>query len=201
MDFQHLNTATDWPTDPIGLFQEWFDFVKADESVPEPEAMTLCSATRDGRPSARLVLLRQLDHGFCFFTNYDSRKGGEFIDNPHAALVFYWRKPYLQVRVEGRVEKVTVEESDAYFHSRARAKQMSTLTSQQSRPIESWDALRAAADSKMDSDTPVKRPDNWGGFRVLPERFEFWAGSPDRLHRRCEYLQDGDEWKRTLLAP
>ncbi|MCL4110100.1 UNVERIFIED_CONTAM: hypothetical protein GTU68_024945 [Idotea baltica] len=145
--------------------------------------MTLCCSTAAGRPSARMVLLRQLDHGFCFFTNYDSRKGAEL------------------VRVEGRVEKVSVEESDAYFSSRDRPKQMSTMTSQQSRPIESWNSLRESADSKLATDAPVKRPDNWGGFRILPERLEFWAGSQDRLHRRCEYQLEGEEWKRTLLAP
>jgi pyridoxamine 5'-phosphate oxidase len=201
MEFDQFNTAADWPTDPIALFREWFDNVKANDDVCEPEVMTLCSSTADGRPSARIVFLRGLDHGFCFYTNYESRKGCELIANPRAALVFYWPEPYLQVRVEGSVEKLTTEESDAYFNSRERAKRLSALVSRQSRPIDSWSSLRAASDRLTESDSAATRPDHWGGLRILPERMEFWAGSRDRMHLRCEYTAAGDEWTRELLAP
>ena len=200
MSFDHLNTKGDWPAEPLPLFGEWFERVKAD-GLPEPEAMALCTATADGRPSARMVLLRGLDHGFCFYTNYESRKGQELIANPYAAVIFYWRVPYLQVRVEGVVEKMSAEESDAYFNARERTKRLSATVSEQSRPINDWRELRVAADKLMKSDEPVDRPNHWGGFRILPERMEFWAGSQDRMHRRCVY-QDGENgWTRELLAP
>lgn len=201
MNSTELNTAENWPADPIALFGEWLKSVQADDSVPEPEAMALCSATASGQPSARMVLLRGFDHGFCFYTNYESRKGRELIANPQAAIVFYWREPYLQVRIEGRVEKMTPAESDDYFNSRERTKRTSALVSEQSRPIENWKSLREAADQLAESDDAAQRPDHWGGFRVVPARMEFWAGSQDRMHRRCEYNLSVDTWSREMLAP
>lgn len=201
MKSDHLNTATDWPDEPMALFDEWFQYVK-NAGVPEAEAMALCSATADGKPSARMVLLRGHDErGFCFYTNYESRKGDELIGNPHAAAIFYWRDPYLQVRIEGEVERLTAEESDAYFNSRERSKRLSAVVSQQSRPIADWRELRAAADELADSDKPVSRPAHWGGFRIKPTHIEFWAGSQDRMHRRCVYSKTDDNWSRELLAP
>jgi len=195
-----MHTIAGWPDEPMALFRDWFARAGADNGA-EPETMTVCTATPDGRPSARILLLRGLDHGFCFFTNYESRKGRELDANPNAALVFYWPQPYLQVRVEGTVERMSAEESDAYFDSRERAKQLSAVVSQQSRPIADWRELRAEADKLMQSDAPVSRPKHWGGFRLLPHHFEFWSGSRDRMHHRCAYtLMDG-KWSRELLAP
>lgn len=201
MSYDHLNTATDWPADPISLFREWYDFVQQ-QNVPEPEAMSLATSTKDGRPSVRIVLLRQIDErGFCFFTNYESRKGRELIENPVAAASFYWRDPYLQVRIEGTVQKQSIEESDAYFNSRPRENRASSFVSNQSRPIEDFRSLRNAADELLKSEEPAMRPEHWGGFRIIPLKMEFWVGSQDRMHRRCEYTQSEDGWKKIMLAP
>lgn len=183
------------------LFSQWLEHVKA-AGVPEPEAMALCSTTADGKPSARMVLLRGLDEtGFCFYTNYESRKGRELIANPHAAAIFYWREPYLQVRIEGDVQKLPAAESDTYFNSRERAKRVSASVSQQSRPIEDFRKLEAAADNLLASEDDIERPSHWGGFRIKPKCIEFWAGTQTRMHRRCVYTQTDDGWQRELLAP
>lgn len=201
MSFDHLNTVGDWPEEPISLFREWFDLVEK-QNVPEPEAMALASSTKQGVPSVRVVLLRGFDdRGFCFFTNYESRKGQELIANPVAAATFYWRDPYLQVRIEGRVEKQSAEESDAYFNSRPRANRASSFVSNQSRAIDDFRSLRQAADQLLQTDEAAMRPDHWGGFRIVPVKMEFWAGSQDRMHRRCEYSQTEDGWDKILLAP
>jgi len=201
MKTDQLNTAGDWPAEPMSVFSQWFEHVKAAD-VAEAEAMTLCSATADGKPSARLVLLRGHDErGFCFYTNYESRKGQELLANPYAAAVFYWPEQYLQIRIEGAVEKLTPQESDAYFNSRDRSKRLSATVSQQSRPITDWRELRAAADKLAKSDDPVPRPAYWGGYRIKPTHMEFWAGSRDRLHRRCVYSKTGEDWSREILAP
>ena len=201
MSHEHLNTAADWPDEPMAVFTEWFEHVKA-QGVPEPEAMALCSTTADGKPSARMVLLRGLDdNGFRFYTNYESRKGRELIANPHAAVVFYWRDPYLQVRIEGEVEKVTPEESDDYFNSRERSKRVSAVVSQQSRPIDDFRDLTKAADELLESDQPIDRPSHWGGFRIKPTCIEFWAGTQTRMHRRCVYTRTDAGWARELQAP
>jgi pyridoxamine 5'-phosphate oxidase len=201
MSHEHLNTAADWPDEPMALFSEWLEQVKA-QDVPEPEAMALCTTTADGKPSARMVLLRGLDdNGFRFYTNYESRKGQELVANPHAAAVFYWRDPYLQVRIEGEVEKVTPEESDEYFNSRNRAKRVSAVVSQQSRPIEDFRDLLKASDALSESDEPIDRPSHWGGFRIKPTRIEFWAGTQTRMHRRCIYTRTDADWNRELQAP
>lgn len=201
MSFDHLNTASDWPDEPLALFGQWFEKVKA-EGVPEPEAMAISSATREGIPSVRLVLLRGFDErGFCFYTNYESRKGQELISNPKAAAVFYWREPYLQVRIEGDVEKMSAEESDAYFNSREKEKRQSAAVSNQSRPIDDWRQLRAAADELAASGSDMHRPDHWGGFRIKPTRMEFWAGRQDRMHRRCIFDLTDNGWAKELWAP
>ena len=201
MDFSTYNTIPDWPADPLKLFADWFQHAQSTE-VPEPEAMTLCSCTTDGYPSARMVLLRGFDdRGFCFYTNYNSRKGCELNDNPRVAAVFYWREPYLQVRIEGNVEKLTAAESDAYFMSRDRSKRLNAAVSSQSQPITDWRELRRSADELEKSDDPGNRPSHWGGYRIQPTRIEFWAGSQDRLHRRCNYIKSGEDWQQELLAP
>ncbi|MCL4108531.1 UNVERIFIED_CONTAM: hypothetical protein GTU68_046812 [Idotea baltica] len=164
--------------------------------------MALATSTRSGLPSVRIVLLRGVDErGFCFFTNYESRKGQELIENPVAAASFYWRDPYLQVRIEGTVEKQSVEESDAYFNSRPRENRASSFVSNQSHPIGDFRELRAAADRLLQSQDQAMRPEHWGGFRIVPVKMEFWVGSQDRMHRRCEYTKTDEGWKKILLAP
>lgn len=198
----NLDTIADWPDDPMGLFRQWYERAEQTDSVAEPEVMALATATSDGRPSVRMLLLRGYDDsGFCFYTNYKSRKGDELARNPRASAVFYWRALYLQVRIEGSVEKLTAAESDAYFDSRDRVKRTSAAVSSQSRPISDWRELRDAADRLLESDAPVSRPEHWGGYRVRPDQIEFWAGSRDRMHRRCLYTFANDAWSRELLAP
>jgi pyridoxamine 5'-phosphate oxidase len=201
MNSDQLNTVTDWPSEPISLFNDWFDYAKA-QDVPEPEAMTICSCTADGKPSARMVLLRGIDeNGFRFYTNYQSRKSEELIANPHAALVFYWREVYLQVRIEGTVEKVSAEDSDAYFNARPRANRISAVVSDQSKPIDDFRDLVHASEELLNSDTPVPRPQHWGGFLIRPTVMEFWAGTQTRMHRRCVYTLGVGSWTRELIAP
>lgn len=202
MSNDHLNTIDDWPHDPLALFDEWYKSVQADDSVPEPEAMALATATPDGHPSVRMVLLRGHDeNGFCFYTNYESRKGQELIANPWASAVFYWREPYLQIRVAGPVEKLSDSESDTYFNSRSRARRTSAIVSNQSHPITDWRELRTSANELLNSNEPAERPNHWGGFRIRPTAIEFWAGSQDRMHRRCLYELESTTWHRQLLAP
>lgn len=201
MSFENLNSASDWPDNPIPLFADWYKFVQ-EQNVPEPEAMSLATCDQNGMPAVRIVLLRGFDEqGFCFFTNYESRKGRELIAHPRAAACFYWREPYLQVRIEGSVQKQSAEESDAYFNSRPRANRASSFVSNQSRPIDDFRSLRKAADDLLASEEAALRPDHWGGFRIVPEKLEFWVGSQDRMHRRCEYTKSGDAWEKILLAP
>ena len=164
----------------------------------------LATATRDGRPSARMVLLRGVDErGFVFYTNYTSRKGRELDGNPHAALCIHWPTLDEQIRVEGRVERTTDEESDAYFASRPRGSQLGAWASAQSRPLAAREQLEEeyrVVETRF-GDRTVPRPPFWGGFRIIPERIEFWYGRPDRLHDRLVYTRDGAAWKIERLYP
>jgi pyridoxamine 5'-phosphate oxidase len=194
----------DLAPDPFTQFGAWFDeVVQAD--IREPNAMTLATAAPDGRPSARMVLLKGVDaHGFAFFTNYESRKGAELTVNPRAALVFFWVQLERQVRVEGRVERLSAEESDAYFASRPEGSQLGAWASQQSAvlpdrgPLEArYEELRAQYEGHE-----IPRPPFWGGFRVVPETVEFWQGRVNRLHDRLRYRrQDDDSWVVERLSP
>jgi len=187
---------------PITEFQNAVQRAAAHQVDTAP--VTLATATPDGRPSARMVLLRGVDdRGFMFYTNYTSRKGRELDANPHAALCFHWPTLDEQIRVEGRVERVTDQESDAYFGSRPRGSQLGAWASAQSRPLARREQLEEeyrAVEARF-ADGTVPRPPFWGGFRLIPERIEFWYGRPDRLHDRLVYTPDGVGWKIERLYP
>jgi pyridoxamine 5'-phosphate oxidase len=204
-DYTLLNLRED-EVDPnaIRQFERWFDeAMKA--GVAEPDAMTLATATPDGRPSARVVLLRGVDdRGFVFFTNYDSRKGRELAANPWAALVLYWHELERQVRVEGQVRRVSVQESDHYFQSRPAGSRIGAWASPQSEVIKSRESLeiRCQELEKSFEDGTIPRPPNWGGFRLVPETIEFWQGRPSRLHDRLRYTRrEQSKWLVERLAP
>jgi pyridoxamine 5'-phosphate oxidase len=189
--------------DPIRQFQNWLDEAIA-AKIPLAEAMTLATATPDGRPSARMVLLKQVDHdGFVFFTNYRSAKAIQLDANPYAALVFYWNQLERQVRVEGRVVRTSIEESREYFQTRPRESQIGAWASAQSEVIAGRDVLeqRAKELEGLYCDREVGCPEYWGGYRVKPERIEFWKGRVGRLHDRILYQRDAGGWSIARLAP
>lgn len=189
--------------DPVKQFQIWFNDAVA-AKLPMPEAMTLATATPDGKPSARMVLLKQVDHdGFVFFTNYRSTKAEQLDANPYAALVFYWSQLDRQVRVEGSVTKTSAEESREYFSTRPRESQIGAWASTQSQAIHSRDVLeqRAQQLEALYGDREVDCPEHWGGYRLKPERIEFWKSRIGRLHDRILYQRDPSGWTITRLAP
>jgi pyridoxamine 5'-phosphate oxidase len=193
----------DVDADPLRQFRLWLDEALA-VGVPEPHAMTLATATPDGRPSARTVLLRGLDErGFAFFTNYDSRKGRELEANPLAALVFYWTELERQVRVEGRVGRTSAAESDAYFRGRPVGSRLGAWASHQSEVIAGREVLeeQMAEFLRRYPGDDVPRPPHWGGYRLTPDVVEFWQGRPNRLHDRLRYRRDGAAWRLERLAP
>nr|BCX00362.1 MAG: pyridoxine/pyridoxamine 5'-phosphate oxidase [Bacteroidota bacterium] len=190
--------------DPIRQLERWLqEAVRA--RVPEPNAMALATATPDGRPSARMVLLKGLDsRGLVFYTNLESRKARELASNPRAALLFWWPELERQVRLEGPVEPVSDEEADAYFRTRPRSSRIGAWASPQSRPLKSRiELLRRVAEALARFPVgEVPRPPFWGGFRVRPESVEFWQGRPSRLHDRILYVRQEDgSWRRQRLAP
>jgi pyridoxamine 5'-phosphate oxidase len=189
--------------DPLKLFDEWF--ASAGEREPnDPDAMALATATPDGRPSVRMVLLRSIGpRGFGFFTNLDSRKGSELAANPWGALAVHWKSLRRQVRAEGRVELVSDEEADAYFASRGRESQIGSWASYQSRPLagrEEFEA-RVAQMTKRFEGVAVPRPPRWSGFRLVPDAIEFWTDRPHRLHERRLFTRQADGWNEGLLYP
>jgi pyridoxamine 5'-phosphate oxidase len=193
----------DLARDPFRQFEKWFQEAEAARLI-EPNAMTLCTATRDGRPSGRTTLLKGLDgRGFVFFSNYESRKGRELEANPRATLVFPWIALERQVIVEGTVTKVAREESEAYFHSRPRASQLAAWVSQQSSIIAGRslleDTMKALERKYAGEEVPV--PPHWGGWRLVPEQVEFWQGRRSRLHDRLRYRRVKDGWAIERLAP
>jgi pyridoxamine 5'-phosphate oxidase len=189
--------------DPIKQFQIWFnDAITA--KLPLPEAMTLATATPDGKPSARMVLLKQVDHdGFVFFTNYRSAKAEQLDANPYAALVFYWSQLDRQVRVEGSVVRTSEQESRDYFKTRPRESQIGAWASAQSQAISGRDVLERRAQELEDlyAGREVDCPEYWGGYRLRPERIEFWKSRIGRLHDRILYKRDPSGWSISRLAP
>jgi len=188
--------------DPIAVAQAWLD--EARNVVGEPQTMTLATATRDGKPSARVVLLRGLDdRGLVFFTNRESRKGQELRRNPRAAVVLHWWELGRQLRVEGVVEEVSEEESAAYWKTRPRGSQVAAWASRQSLELADRSELdaRVAEARERFADDDVPLPPFWGGYRVVPETIELWTHRDDRLHERVRYERDGAGWTRALLAP
>lgn len=189
--------------DPIAHFRELFEAVLQSD-IREPTAMTLATADADGRPAARMVLLKHFDQrGFVFFTNLESRKGQDLAANPRAALCFYWPLMEMQVRVEGPVTPVSDEEADAYFNSRPRGSQIGAWASLQSRPLPRREDLeeRVRELEARFADQPIPRPAFWSGFRVAPERMEFWYGRPSRLHDREVFSATEDGWTLERLYP
>ncbi len=188
--------------DPLEQFEAWLQQARRD-AVPVPEAMTLATATSDGAPSARIVLLKAAGpDGFDFFSNYESRKGQELAENPRAALLFHWLPQGRQVRIEGTVERLSEEESDEYFDSRPLGARLTAWVSRQSEVIESRSWLDDAIETmRQHLGEELVRPPSWGGYRLRADIFEFWQHRDDRLHDRLRYRRDGDAWVRERLAP
>ncbi len=188
--------------DPLRQFAAWFEAARSAD-ITEPNAMALATADAQGRPSSRMVLLKGADaRGFTFFTNFESRKGRDLTANPRASLLFWWDKLHRQVRIDGSVETVAAEEADSYFHSRPYGSRIGAAASPQSRVI----ASRAELEQRfriIEAEHPESppRPPNWGGYRVVPDRFEFWQGRESRLHDRLVYAPDGQSWRVERLAP
>jgi len=194
------------PPDPIERFRSVYALAeKLDRSIiPEPNAMSLATIGGRDQPSARIVLLKAFDErGFVFYTSYDGKKGRQLLAHPRAALCFYWAPLSIQVRIEGRVTKVSDEEADAYFATRERGSQIGAWASRQSEPLETPTALdeRVARYEKEFEGKAIPRPGYWSGFRVWPERIEFWKGKPNRLHERHLYTRDGEGWLIETLYP
>ncbi|MFZ6726884.1 pyridoxamine 5'-phosphate oxidase [Undibacterium sp. MH2W] len=203
-DYQQASLSeTDVAADPMQQFGTWFDqALKAD--VAEANAMSLSTVNAAGRPSSRIVLIKEFDQrGFCWFTNYDSAKGNDLATNPYASLLFFWTALERQVRIEGKVEKITAEENDAYFHSRPLGSRQGALASKQSQPIPHRGVLeeQLAAVLEKYGDQPP-RPEHWGGYRLVPEKIEFWQGRSSRLHDRIVYTKNTDgTWSIGRLQP
>ncbi len=199
--FAALSEA-DVAVDPIVQFEKWLNEAIAAE-LPEPNAMTVATADAAGKPSARIVLIKGVDaRGFVFYTNYASRKGHDIDANPQAALLFHWTELERQVRIEGRVERVSMDESDAYYLSRPLGSRIGAWASPQSAVITSREALEMAMSTLETSlGLAPPRPPHWGGLRVVPEAIEFWQGRSSRLHDRLRYVKTAEGWRLERLAP
>lgn len=197
------NKALTTTSDPIQFFDTWLKEAES-TGVVLPESMSVSTCTIEGRPSSRMVLLKEVDdHGFVFFTNYGSRKAGELEQNPFAALLFHWNILQRQVRVEGRIERISFAESEAYFHSRGRGSQIGAWASKQSQVLDERQTLVDSVKyyEEKFAGKPVPLPEFWGGYRVIPEKIEFWQGKADRLHDRFVYTQQDKKWVSVRLNP
>ncbi|HEX5151172.1 MAG TPA: pyridoxamine 5'-phosphate oxidase [Parafilimonas sp.] len=199
----HSLDENDIAADPVEQFSRWWaDAINSE--IFEVNAMTLATSTNDGKPSARIVLLKGYDEkGFVFYTNYESHKGYELAENPYAALVFFWKEIERQVRIEGVVEKISADESDAYFFSRPEGSRIGAWASPQSTVIENRELLEANAQHYIaEFKNSIPRPPHWGGYRVMPLKIEFWQGRSNRLHDRIRYTKTTEgSWKAERLAP
>ncbi len=199
----HTLNEADVASDAIEQFERWWNDAMNSE-IPEVNAMTLATATKNARPSARIVLLKGFnENGFVFYTNYESHKGKELEENPCAALTFFWKEIERQIRIEGEVEKISAEESEAYFLSRPEGSRISAWASPQSNVIESRELLEANTQHyKEEFKNSIPRPPHWGGYRVMPLKIEFWQGRTNRLHDRIQYTKTAEgSWKVERLAP
>ncbi|MCB9989446.1 MAG: pyridoxamine 5'-phosphate oxidase [Rhodospirillales bacterium] len=204
MKIETFETAAEAPDDPFTLFHIWYAEEQAAEDI-FPDSMCLATADAQGRPSARIMLLKGLDErGFVFYTNKQSRKGDDLDQNPQAALCFYWKGPERQVRVEGKIEHVSAEESDEYFATRPRGSQIGAWASRQSQPLarrtELFDRV-GENELKHENDEIVPRPPHWGGYRLVPDHIEFWRMGDFRLHTRILYTRHGELWAKEMLNP
>jgi len=190
------------PQDPFELFKKWFDEALL-ENFYDPTAMTLATADHTGRPSARVVLLKEYDNnGFVFFTNYESRKGGDLLENPYASILFYWDKMERQIRIEGKVMKITAEESYNYYKTRPRLSRLGAHASKQSQPLKSrFTLMKEVAKLAIKFPFEIPLPEFWGGYRLKPENFEFWQGRKNRLHDRIQFLLNNEKWEKNRLSP
>jgi pyridoxamine 5'-phosphate oxidase len=198
MDGIGMETAVD----PIALFRVWMKDAEARESS-DPSAMALATATRDGMPSVRMVLMKQVDErGFCFYTNAESQKGLELAENPRAAMCFHWKSLRRQVRIAGTVTELPAMEADDYFHSRSRLSQLGAVASEQSRVLASRELLVARV-RELEEEFPgeIPRPDYWRGYVLRPERIEFWVNREGRLHDRFLFSRSGEGWRKERLFP
>ena len=194
---------TEAASDPFKQFEKWFGEALSAQ-LYEPNVMTLATADASGKPNARIVLLKGFDtNGFVFFTNYLSQKGKELKKNPYACLVFFWAELERQVRIEGRIEKLDKETSEAYFHTRPKGSQISAIASPQSQVIQNRQVLENKVDELTLSygDKTIPKPAHWGGYIVKPTAIEFWQGRPNRLHDRLKYTPSNGKWKLERLAP
>lgn len=191
------------PVDPLTLFRKWFK--EAINAVPgEPNAMALATTGKNGQPSVRIVLLKSFDKkGFVFFTSFLSRKATELKQNPKASLCFYWAPLHLQVRIEGKIKKVSAKDADTYFRTRPRGSQIAASISQQSHPLDSYESLtkKFLTFEVRNQKQPIKRPAFWGGYCLEPTYFEFWSGKTTRLHERLSYKKGARGWKQVRLYP
>lgn len=186
---------------PIDQFKRWLE-AAIDAKVPEPTAMSVATVGEGGRPSSRMVLLKEVDaRGFVFFTNYESRKGRELTRNAFASLLFFWPELERQVRIEGRTSEIESEASDAYFHSRPLTSRIGAWASPQSQPLTKTALLARVAEATVRHGLSPERPPHWGGYRVEPDRLEFWQGRPSRLHDRILYTRTESGWELGRLSP
>ena len=193
--------VSDLSDSPFDSFQKWLDEAISSE-VEEPTALTLSTIHEGKRPRSRVVLLKKIDDlGLVFFTNYNSQKGTEIASNPYAAMNFFWPELERQVRVEGHIEKISSTESDDYFYSRPKESQAGAIVSAQSKEIPEGLDLSAEINALIKQPDKLKRPEHWGGFRLIPDYFEFWQGRPSRIHDRVFYQLQNERWSKGRLSP